>query len=267
MPRKPVPRRQSLAEFLTKKNLPSDLTLPWVHSASAASLFSILEDEKLLAINCDVFKGEKLVYFFVGRPAYKIPRVENPSEWQMPVVFVVRFNKPPPIKRVFPFDSGAFHKGRMPSYISLFPIGAFELATDMAMAGRLVSFYFKTQKRYFDRQATGDQEMREEHDLDITHDQILALGKLYRDRDAAKLDDRAAAIEIQIAEDIPLEKSNVLGVVVPAEYKRHKDMREALKALTPNVEAYDIMPLGTDAHYGLVYDCVKKIYKKAGIKL
>jgi hypothetical protein len=155
----------------------------------------------------------------------------------------------------------------MPSYISLFPIAAFELATDMAMAGRLVSFYFKTQRRYFGRHAAGDQEMRDEHDLDITHDQILALGKLYRDRDTATLDDRAAAIEIQIAEDIPLEKSNVLGVVVPAEYKRHKGMREALKALTPNVEAYDIMPLGTDAHYGLVYDCVKKIYKKAGIKL
>lgn len=261
------PRRQSLSEFLNKKNLASDLTLPWVHSASAASLFKILEEEKLLAIDCDVFKGEKLVYFFVGRPAYKIPAVENPSEWQMPIVFVVRFDKPPPIKRVFPFDSGAFHKGRMPSYISMFPIGAFELATDTTMAGRLVSFYFKTQKRYFDRHAAGEQEMREEHSLDITHDQILALGKLYRDRDTAKLDDRAAAIEIQIAEDIPLQKSNVLGVVVPAEYKRHTDMRQALKALTPNIETYDIMPLGTEAHYGLVYECVKRIYKKTGIKL
>src|SRR4051794_32489580 len=119
-------RRQTLSEFLTKKNLPSDLSLPWVHSASAASLFKILEDEKLLAMECNVFGGEKLVYFFIGRPAYKMPAVESPSEWQMPVAFVIRFDKPPPIKRVFPFDSGAFQKGRMPAYISMFPIGAFE---------------------------------------------------------------------------------------------------------------------------------------------
>lgn len=267
MAKKPGLRRQSLSEFLTNKNLSGNLTLPWVHSASAAKIFDLLEEGKLLAMDCDVFKGEKLVYFFVGRPAYKMKAVDAPSEWELPVVFVVRFDKPPPIKRVFPFDSGAFQKGRMPSYISMFPIGAYELSSDMAMAGRLVSFYFKTQKRYFDRHAAGEQEMREEHSLDITHDQILALGKLYRDRDTSKLDDRAAAIEVQIAEGIPLDKTNVLGVVVPTEYKRHKGMHQALKELTPNVEAYDIMPLGTEAHYGLVYECVKRIYKKSGINM
>ncbi len=260
-------RHQTLSEFLANKNLPSDLKLPWVHSSSAANLFDIIDAEKLLAVPCNVFKGDKLVYFFVGRPAYKMPAVENPSEWQLPIVFVMRFQQPPNIKRVFPFDSGAFLTGRMPNYISMFPIAGYEMSRHPDLAGRLVSFFFKTQERYFFRRPAGDEEMKVEHELDMRHAQILALAKLYRDRESATLDDRAAAIEVSVAEDVPLEKSSLLGVVIPNEYKRLPGMVSSLKGVTQIIEGYDLLPLGTDAHYGVVYDCVKRIYKKAGIKL
>ena len=137
MPTKPKP--MSLRDFLSSQNLPGALNLPWVHSASASRLMKIVEDEKLLAMSCNVFKGEKLCYFFVGRPAYKFSSEGVPSAWQLPVAFVVRFHKPPPIKRAFPFDSGAFRKNLMPEYISMFNLDGYNLAGNNSdLLGRLV---------------------------------------------------------------------------------------------------------------------------------
>jgi hypothetical protein len=261
------PKMQTLSEFLGAKNLPSALSLPWVHSTSATNLFKIIEDEKLLALNCNVFKGEKLCYLFMGRPAYKLTPNENPSDWQLPVVFVVRFSKPPPLKRVFPFDSGAFKNRLLPGYISAFGIDGFNLAGDPNLVGRLVSFYFKTPSRYVARKAVGDDELKEDHNLDMRHAQILALGRLYREGSTSNLDDRAAAIEVQLADDVKLAADNLLGVVVPSEYLRTPGVKQSLKQLTKYVESYDHFPLGMNEHYGLIYNCVNQIYKKAGVKI
>ena len=73
------PKPLTLSEFLSNKNLPSALGLPWIHSASASNLMKIIDDEKLLALSCNVFKGEKLCYLFIGRPAYKIRSIGDAS--------------------------------------------------------------------------------------------------------------------------------------------------------------------------------------------
>jgi hypothetical protein len=192
------PKRMTLSEFLSRQNLPGALNLPWVHSASASKLFKIIEDEKLIAMSCNVFRGEKLCYFFVGRPAYKFNSEGAPSAWQLPVAFVLRFQSPPPIKRAFPFDSGAFVKNFMPDYISLFDLERYNIGTDPQLIGRLISLYFKTPQRYVQRKAVGEEELKEEHSLDMRHAEIQALGRLFREGSTSNLDDRAAAIEIQV---------------------------------------------------------------------
>lgn len=87
---------------------------PWIHSTASSNLIPILNEEKLLAVKCNVFQGEKLCYLFVGRAAYKGKDALNPEPWQLPTVFVMRFSNPPPLKRIHPFDTGAFERGRMP---------------------------------------------------------------------------------------------------------------------------------------------------------
>lgn len=261
------PFQVTLRNFLAQKNLPGGLNMPWVHSASASKLMDIAQAEKLLAMPCTVFKGEKLCYFFVGRPAYKFRSVTTPSPWQLPVAFVVRFHQPPPIKRVYPFDSGAFVKGRLPEYISMFKLDGYDLSGDSDLVGRLVSLYFKTPARYFNRSAVGEEELKDEHRLDMRHAEVMALGRLMRENSTSKMDDRAAAIEIQIAQDIPLAKDNLLGVVIPSEYARTEGVMQTLRNLTSNVETYDLFPLSTDHHFALIYDRVKSIYRRAGIKI
>jgi hypothetical protein len=218
-------------------------------------------------MNCNVFKGEKLCYLFVGRAAYKVKDTENPSPWQLPSVFVMRFAAPPPVKRIYPFDSGAFARHRFPDYITTFEMTNFELGPDQDQIGRLISLYFESPKRYIERKAVDQEKLTEEHVLSMSHAEILALGRLYREGSANKYDDRAAALEIQINEDIPLTKANLLGVVVPDEYLRTAGVKESLSSLTNIIEGYQLFPLSVSQHYALIYECVQRIYRKAGISI
>lgn len=260
-----APRPLTLSQFLQNVNLPSALSLPWVHSTAAANLMDIVAEKKLLAIPCNVFRGENLCYLFVGRPAYKLPGVDNPSEWQLPVAFVVRFQQPPPIKRIFPFDSGAFHSQRLPSYITMFKIQGYDLSSNPDLVGRLVSFYFKTPERYFLRRPAGEEEIKEQHNLDMRHAEVMALSRLFLENSSSDCDDRAAAIEVQVAQDLELKPENLLGVVMPAEYARVPELLAAIRAITPVVETYDLLPLGSLSHYASLYQGVVNVYKRGGI--
>lgn len=260
---KPIEVR--LKDFLTNSNLAAPKSPPWIHSSPSSKLISIIHGEKLVAMKCNVFKGEKLCYLFVGRAAYKIKDTENPTPWQLPSVFIMRFTTPPPIKRLYPFDTGAFSRNRLPDYITTFDMTNFELGTSHEQIGRLISLYFESPRRYIDRNAVDHDKLKEEHLLSMSHSEILALGKLYREGSTKNHDDRAAAIEIQVAEDIPLAKSNLLGVVVPDEYLRTDGVKESLNALTNIVEGYRLLPLSLSQHYSLIYDCVERVYKRAGI--
>ena len=101
----------------------------------------------------------------------------------------------------------------------------------------------------------------------MTHQEILALARLYREQSNPQFDDRAAAIEVQVGEDIRLAKNNLLGVVIPDEYKRTPGLMKALKELTLNIETYPHFPLGLKEYYALIYERVESIYKKSGINL
>lgn len=257
----------TLREYITNANVSADSNLPWVHSTASARLFAILRSGRLLATPCNVFTGEKLCYLFVGRAAYKSPEALNPAPWQLPVVFVIRFHERPPIKRVFPFDSGAFVSERLPRYITMFKLPGYEVGNDPANIGRLISFFFKTPERYMKRRGADAQELQEEHNMTMRHQEIMALMKLYQEGSTPDFDDRAATIELQLEQDIQLARENLIGLVVPNEYLRTPGVKQAVESLTPNIEGYDHFPLSQNQHYGLIYDAVQRIYRAAGVRI
>lgn len=256
-----------LSEYLPSLNVEAARTPPLVHSTSVHRVFDILHGGKILAMRCSVFTNDKLCYFFVGRPAYKGALSDAPATWQLPMSFVMRFREPPPIKRVFPFDSGAFVQKRLPDYITMFDLNGYEISGHPENIGRLISFYFKTPKRYMEKRANGEQELKEEHSLGPRHQEISALHRLYLEQNSTAFDDRSAAVEIQISADVPLLQENVLGVVIPDEYGRDPEIMAALRAITPNVETYRHWPNNALFHYALIYEGVSNIYRKFGLPL
>ena len=257
----------TLAEFLEQTNLEIANVPPWLHSTSSHNIWSILGSNKLLSTPCTLFKKDNLCYFFVGRPAYKTKDVDAPSVLQMPMVFVMRFQRPPIIKRVFPFDSGAFHYNKLPSYITCFDLESFDISSDLNNIGRLISLLYKSPRRYFDRRAAGYQELIDEHSFSFKHHDILATSRLSLDNSNMECDDRSAAIEISVTEDVPLRSEHLIGLIVPEDLARDLDLYGALKSLTKFVETYRPYPLKLSFHYGQIYEAVERIYKRAGIPL
>jgi len=262
--------KRKLGDFLETQNVPNPKELGWLHTTRSARLIDIINRQKLLAVPCTVFKdnrgvGENLCYLFVGRPAYKFNIADPPTSWMLPTVFVFRFSEPPPIKRIFPFDSGAFAEKRMPSYITEFKLDRFNVGSDKAAVGRLISIFFKDEKNYFKRSAVGVSEFKEKHELNFRDMEIEALLNLYHHPRTKDLDERAATIEIQLEQNIALDSGDILGVVVPEEVYRDGELKAALDKLTPVVRPYSIFPLNPDYHYGLVYEQVQHIYKYYGM--
>jgi hypothetical protein len=233
-----------LKEFLTQANAPTSDLLPLVHSTASGQLFDIFESETLMASSCKVFKGEELCYLFMGRPAYKLHRDDSPSEWQLPAVFVLRFPADHSgIKRIFPFDSGAFSDRRLPAYITCFNLDNYNIGADPGLVGKIFSIFFEDHQRYLGRRAVGIEELKKTHILDPTHQEISALARLYLEHSGKDADDRAAAIEVQMAQHVPLTSDNVLGIVMPEEYGRVPGFRESI-AHYDNVRILWAAPFG-----------------------
>ncbi len=239
--------------------------MPFVHTTESSKLPDILNAKALMALKCNVFHGEKLCYLFVGRPAYKYAMSGEASYWMLPTVFIIRFQSAPPLKRIYPFDSGAFTAGLLPEYITTFTRDDFEFGPDPAKISTLISVFFGDEKRYWKRQSSAEQDFKDKYSLGPLHMQVEALNRLYGERSASEFDDRAAAIEVQLGIDIPLKPADILGIVVPQEFLRDASVKDALNAITENVETYGEHPVNVAAYFGQVYDAVQRVYDKFGI--
>lgn len=255
--------RLSLRQFLSQVNEPSVDLLPLVHTTQGFHFAEILQQRRLLASDCDVFVGEKLCYLFLGRPAYRVLPQADPEYWELPIAFVTKFSDGLPIKRVFPFDSGAFQRGILPKSITGFDIESYNIADDPTLVRRLVATFFGDNSRYLKGMPKTREAVHSRHDLGASKMEIDALAKLYNLPRTSGRDDRASTMEIQLSDDRSLTGGELLGIVLPREYGRDPDIRAALAALTARVEYYDIWPIDTQSYHSEVRRLVAKIVDDA----
>lgn len=183
--------------------------LPVIHTTNALCLREIVEEGRMTPQPCDVFTGEDLLYFFYGKPSYRLfADFDSALTAEAPVALILSGALVTESKRLFPFDSGGFdrYKKFMPKQ---FKLPHFELEHSTCEPGQIVTTFFRSNSEYFDGQPRPD--------LTIPADQFEAESFFqllkYKGREA--LDDRAWTIELQIPKAIPLDKTTVLSVVMP----------------------------------------------------
>lgn len=188
-----VLRPVSLSEFLHPLNVPQLTPLPLVHTTESFRILKIMQQNKLFATPCNVFKGENLCYFFAGRPSYKFKVEEaNPYYWQLPLVFVVRFDEALQFKRILPFDSGAFRNARLPSHLLSFDMDDFDLGRDSRIVSKLVATFFGSNRNYYLRQGVRPEDLERKHVLNAMHMEVLSLAQMYTQPMTAVCDDRSS---------------------------------------------------------------------------
>lgn len=254
----------TLAEYLDQQSTNFRSALPLVHTSEARNLFSILGEGKISVTQCDKFTNEKLAYFFHGRPSYR-RFLDRPKDWQLPFVLVLRSTCLMNMRRLFPFDSGAFLSGRFPQYLTDFSHEGYELSSQRETAIDLVvEMFFGSDADYLHAKAKSVEEVKHRGKLGIRHSQVEALCCMYN-REQLTADDRAFAIEIQSDQDVEIT-DNLIGIVMPRPYFDDKDLRKRLRSIQGlQVRSYDVWPLSTESYMAAIYREVTEMYRKLGL--
>ncbi|PDT00920.1 hypothetical protein CO666_27680 [Rhizobium chutanense] len=252
-----------LEKFLSRNSVSPTNHLPLVHSAEAFILKKSLSEGVLKTAKCSVFKNEDLLYFFVGRPAYKKDAVEEGEYWELPSCIVFEFGITDSV-RVFPFDSGAFSAGRYPQYINMMSIQDFEINPSELNIKRAIGAFFKTNKDYYRLNPISPQSFANVHDVDATEEEILALHKLIQDR-SKRFDDRRFSIEMQFPREFSFSERKPIFAIFPENYIQSEKFMSWIDKHDIILETYPYYPLRRDYYYSAIYEKLEKYYRESGI--
>jgi len=253
----------ALSAFLARNSVATVESLPLVHSTRSYNFRAILAGSSLSPQPCDVFKGEDINYFFVGRPAYKHRSDNSTAEpWELPCCFIFEADAVSPAKRVFPFDSGAFVSQRYPSYIGTMPLKEFESSGNEAI-GKIIGSFFGSSDRYFNLSPRPREEFELEFSLTPFDAELSAAMRLAGEGTPTSFDDRRFTIEVQTDTALDLGEINPIAVIIPEVYL---DIDGVLDKIENEWKAepigYPIYPLNLAAYYAVIYKEVHDFYKR-----
>lgn len=239
--------------------------IPIVHTTTAHFLRSILESNNLEPRNCPVFQ-EKLLYFFCGKPAYKVAGDKGEAKhWELPACFIFEHDIAQKPVRIFPFDSGAHASGKLPNYIQVIPLSDFDCSSATAAPSKIIGAHFMDFERYFKRQPKDKDGFESDFQPSVFDAEIQALHTLYLDKHSNSFDDRSASIEMQFKLEVNLQKTKPLAVIVPSQYFQNpKFLYHVQNVWEAEILSYETHSLNIDSYYALIYQKTIDFYKSRG---
>jgi hypothetical protein len=265
----PAPTRKAYGRLnkFVARHAPVDGLLPLVHITRAYAFDAILDGDSLEPSVCDVFK-DKILYLFYGRPAYRAKEGNNARlEFEWPIVFVFDAEKVSEIKRIFPFDTGAFAQQLYSDFFDKeSQFMDFALTPSLETARKFVGTFYQDNNEYYQG------ETRKNVDIPLRQFEAQGIYELARlpGVQSSKLqgktrDERSSALEVQVAQAISL-KDALIALVLPEPYLDDKDIQEALiRWNVKEVHTYATLHnMSGEAWVGEIYSIIHRLYKRLG---
>jgi len=187
----------------------SDSNLPLVHISPISKVRLMAKGDSIAPAKCPRMK-EEIIYMFYGRPAYRTK--ESASEllaWNNPIAFIVDKSKARRVRKIFPFDSGAFIDGH---YGRVFPeeskVSYFELNPTMDSIGKFITAFYEGSSKNYMAGKSDANHVFSDFDFELQGVQHLATrpgSQFYHAYDESKkvrVDERASALELQIQNEL-----------------------------------------------------------------
>lgn len=177
------------------------------HVTDCARLASLVQSRRLEPRLCDVF-GEKLIYLFYGRPAYRRPWDDGATSNldYARICLVMRDDIVAKAHRILPFDSGGFQRYSGAFHDSL-EIADFELKPgDHPL--KLIGAFYESLEGYWTMEPIQPRTFHATQNVIRSYHQLITGGL------AEKFDDRCAAVEVQLADALILDDA-VLALIGP----------------------------------------------------
>jgi len=227
------------------------------HVSDGYGLRGILDSGALHPTPCPVFDNEPLLYLFYGRPAYRVNSqvLSSGIEAYAPVCFILS-PRPTAIRRVFPFDSGAFEHSKLAEAMHhQMILEDFGLEPDMLSPRRLVGLFFGDRDRYYQNQPRTDLA------LPALEFEATSYQALIGSRHENVFDERISAIEVQV--DAPLPLADCEAVVLPDRLADEPEVLRRLTAAGCEVIPYNyIARLRPEAFTSDLYSRVRDYYRR-----
>jgi hypothetical protein len=242
--------------------------MPLTHIAPMFAFRGIVKGDHLVPDECKNYR-EDLTYLFYGRPAYRAKQeTSHLLPWSVPVLFVLDPEKTYRIRRVMPFDSGAFMSGFYGSVFSeRSKASDFELQPSLESAQRLVTALYGDNRRYYFGRS---EQTLDISDFDFELQGLNHLAKqpgLQATGSQKQLDERASAVEIQVTEPIDI-RACTLALIVPETLLPNPLFQAAVKrwGLAPSqIDSYEgVYGPGSEAWVGMLYERVRRLYRDGG---
>ena len=187
--------------------------MPLTHITKALVAADIAKAGCIDLTECDVF-GEKLAYFFYGRPAYRVSGDGAVKvEAACPCCFIFDAKLIEKASAIFGFDTGAFSKRLYKHMLTEeMAVEDFSLGQDTSRPNKLISGTFGTRIAYFDGNIYA-----------IPDPSAITKSYEFHARSYLNLltspgrnepDDRICSIEIILANKVPLD-DRLLAIIVP----------------------------------------------------
>lgn len=255
-------RDSIIQSFLKKNSITPTRPLPLVHSSESYLIKESLKQGILKTSKCEVFNNENLLYFFVGRPAYKKDAKEEGEYWELPSCIVFKFDVSGS-KRVFPFDTGAFNRKKYPNYINMMEMEHYNIDPSEDNINKVIGTFFKSSRDYYRLNPISEEKFIEDHNVDVTDEEMRALYRLIKDR-SKKFDDRRFSIEVQFQHEFFLENKEPLLCIVPETYLGSAAFMDWINKYRIILETYPIYPLRKNYYYAAIYEKLENFYRENG---
>lgn len=260
-PGKTVSLAMTFLDFLQRNSVRVVDAPPACHSTQSYNIKAIIRSGHIEPKKCDVF-NEEMTYFFVGKPAYKAYDDNAISKrWQLPCCFIFEYSSISEIKRIFPFDSGAFYRGIYPKYISMMDIEEFNIASAPDAPSRVISAFFGSFENYFSAEPRSRESLLSECMVTEFNDEIEAFHSLCHEND----DDRKCAIEVQSTSGVDISRAKLLAVIAPIKYGDIKEFRDFISLHDARLITYNVYSLNSHSYYSEIYGKYEMLMKELGL--
>lgn len=257
----------SVDRFLTRNTITPISPLPIVHTTKSYNIGAILNQRELKLAHCPFF-GEDLLYFFYARPSYKLrDDGDEASFWELPTCFILEFRSLSSIRRVFPFDSGAFKDHRVPAYITCMDLEEFKINPAETSITRFLGAFFDNSRDYLGLRGVKDEKsFLSRFSVDTLEPEILAVRRLAADTDSHDIDDRRLNIEIASDATIQIQRDNLLAVIAPDLYFSNTPLLDVVTNVWKATPLeYPIYPLDIKSYNSKIYQLCFDFYAARGL--
>lgn len=186
--------------------------MPLVHVCDCHALRTIITTNKLKPTLCNVY-SENLLYFFYGRPSYRVNNGGLPVS--IPALFpsclILDSQLISDIKRIYPFDTGAFNAGL---YSDLVHKNSnrddYIFDNNYLFVQKYIGLFYSGNKNYYDGSP-----VITSTSLPPMGFELQALLDLINRKGASKVDDRSYTIEIQSSSETDISNGSIKAIVAP----------------------------------------------------